>query len=57
MDMNEEIKKLVIDALAAQETNTPRTMQSREGRLGPSDIGFCRQKAALMVRGSSQPQM
>jgi hypothetical protein len=26
-------------------------MQADEGRLGPSDIGFCRQKAALMVKG------
>jgi hypothetical protein len=31
--------------------NSARTVQSDEGRLGPSDIGFCRQKAALMTRG------
>lgn len=50
MNMNESIQKLVIDALSAQESNTPRTMQSREGILGPSDIGFCRQKAALVSK-------
>ncbi len=31
----------------------PRTKQSREGRLGPSDIGFCRNKAVLVSRGTS----
>jgi hypothetical protein len=29
----------------------PRSVQSREGILGPSDLGFCRQKAALTTRG------
>ena len=29
----------------------PRSMQAAEGRLGPSDIGFCRNKAALMTKG------
>jgi hypothetical protein len=29
----------------------PRSRQSREGVLGPSDIGFCRQKAALTTQG------
>lgn len=31
--------------------NAPRSVQSREGILGPSDLGFCRQKAALTVKG------
>lgn len=31
--------------------NSPRTRQSREGVLGPSDIGFCRQKATLTTKG------
>lgn len=38
-------------ALTAFMDNSDRTVQSDEGRLGPSDIGFCRQKAALMTRG------
>ena len=38
-------------ALTAHMDNSARTIQSDEGRLGPSDIGFCRQKAALMTRG------
>jgi len=50
MSLNEEIQRSVIDALAAQENRTPRTMQSREGILGPADIGFCRQKATLVSK-------
>lgn len=43
---------LAIDAaLVAYMDNSPRSLQADEGRLGPSDIGFCRQKAALMVKG------
>lgn len=38
-------------ALTSYMDNSPRSQQADEGRLGPSDIGFCRQKAALMVRG------
>lgn len=38
-------------ALTSYMDNSPRSMQADEGRLGPSDIGFCRQKAALMIKG------
>lgn len=31
--------------------NSPRSQQSRDGILGPSDLGFCRQKAVLTTRG------
>ena len=31
---------------------SPRTQQSRKGLLGPSDVGFCRQKAVLVSRGT-----
>lgn len=31
--------------------NDPRSKQSRDGILGPSDLGFCRQKAVLTTRG------
>lgn len=50
MNMNEKIQSLVMGALSAQESATPRTQQSREGILGPSDIGFCRQKASLVSK-------
>ena len=32
----------------------PRSKQSRDGILGPSDLGFCRQKAVLMTKGVPQ---
>lgn len=32
----------------------PRSKQSRDGILGPSDLGFCRQKAALTTREVQQ---
>lgn len=32
----------------------PRSKQSRDGILGPSDLGFCRQKAALTTREVEQ---
>lgn len=41
-------------ALTSYMDNSPRSIQSGEGMLGPSDIGFCRQKAALMVKGVEQ---
>lgn len=37
-------------ALDNYDRSATRTMQSREGILGPSDIGFCRQKAVLVTR-------
>lgn len=46
---------IAIDAaLTSYMDNSPRSLQADEGRLGPSDIGFCRQKAALMVKGVEQ---
>lgn len=33
---------------------SPRSKQSRDGILGPSDLGFCRQKAVLTTRGVEQ---
>ena len=50
-DRAQKIQTLIIDALNAHQDETPRTKQSNEGILGPSDIGFCRQKAALMTKG------
>jgi hypothetical protein len=41
----------VFESLAFFMKEQPRSKQAAEGRLGPSDIGFCRNKAALMTRG------
>lgn len=49
-DRADKIKSLVSTALTDYMDRSPRSIQSAEGILGPSDIGFCRQKAALMVR-------
>jgi hypothetical protein len=46
-----DIAGQIMDSLLAWEAGTPRTKQARDGILGPSDIGFCRQKAVLMTRG------
>jgi hypothetical protein len=42
---------LISAAIRAYADNSERSLQSDAGILGPSDIGFCRQKAALMTRG------
>lgn len=50
----DKLHTLIVDALTAHQDETPRTKQSQEGILGPSDIGFCRQKAVLMTKGVPQ---
>ena len=40
----------VRSALDSFEFQSDRSKQSRAGKLGPSDIGFCRQKAALTAK-------
>lgn len=50
MSRDETIQALVIDALSNYEAQAPRSKQARDGILGPSDIGFCRQKATLVVK-------
>ena len=42
---------LISAAIRAHSDNSARSIQSDMGILGPSDIGFCRQKAVLMTRG------
>lgn len=49
-----EIQTVLSTALKAASDSTPRSVQSAEGRLGPSDIGWCRAKAALMTKGVSK---
>ena len=41
---------LISSALTTHMDGTARSKQSAAGILGPSDIGFCRQKAALMTK-------
>lgn len=51
MDRNEKIQELISNALRSYMDGSARSVQASEGILGPSDIGFCRQKASLMTRG------
>ena len=44
-----DIATKIVESLSAWESQSPRSQQARDGILGPSDIGFCRQKAVLMT--------
>ena len=54
MSVEKDIQKALADAINDFGRQSPRTLQSKEGRLGPSDLGFCRNKAALMTKGVEQ---
>lgn len=43
------ISEMVAVAVRAHDEKRPRSVQKAEGRLGPSDIGFCRQQALLTL--------
>jgi hypothetical protein len=45
---------LIGTAIKAYGESSDRSMQSAAGIIGPSDLGFCRQKAALMTKGVEQ---
>lgn len=45
---------LIEAAIRAKSDGSERSIQSGLGILGPSDIGFCRQKAVLMTKGVPQ---
>lgn len=45
-----DYKESITLALAQHNDAAARTQQSKAGILGPSDIGFCRQKAVLVTR-------
>lgn len=47
----ELIAETIYTAIKAGAQSEPRTVQSEQGIIGPSDLGFCRQKAVLMMRG------
>ena len=46
-----DLSSIISRDLRDFDTASNRSQQSREGILGPSDIGFCRQKAVLVTRG------
>lgn len=50
MSVIQELQDRLIEAIDAYSYNDPRSKQSRDGILGPSDLGFCRQKAVLTTR-------
>ena len=54
MGLPDGIGGLVAAAIDAYGRSEPRTAQSVAGILGPSDLGFCRMKAALMTAGRPQ---
>lgn len=49
-DIEQTVAALVDIAVRSGVENEPRTQQSRAGLIGPSDIGFCKQKATLTVK-------
>lgn len=51
MERNKKIQGLISNALRSYMDGSARSVQASEGILGPSDIGFCRQKASLMTKG------
>lgn len=53
-DISRELESMINGAIRSYGMADPRSKQSAAGIIGPSDLGFCRQKAALMTRGISQ---
>ena len=49
--MMKDYGALITAAIRSYSDSSDRSVQSDNGILGPSDIGFCRQKAVLMTRG------
>jgi len=54
MSTIEDMRRALADAIDQFGRSSDRSAQSRAGIMGPSDIGFCRNKAALMTRGIEQ---
>ncbi len=46
----EMIADLVRSSIRVHDMKRPRSIQSQEGLLGPSSLGFCRQQSALMTK-------
>jgi len=50
----EELGELIAVSMKAYGEKDARSVQSADGIIGMSDLGFCRQKALLMLRGIPQ---
>jgi len=50
----ESLGPIIGAAIKAYGEGSARSVQSAQGIIGPSDLGFCRQKATLMTRGVEQ---
>ena len=50
----EELGELIAVSMKAYGERDARSVQSADGIIGMSDLGFCRQKALLMLRGIPQ---
>lgn len=50
----EMLGELIAVSMAAYGQNSARSQQSSQGKIGMSDLGFCRQKALLMLKGVPQ---
>ena len=50
----EELGELIAVSMKAYGERDARSVQSADGIIGMSDLGFCRQKALLMMRGIPQ---
>ncbi|MGV0949379.1 MAG: hypothetical protein ACOYB3_01815 [Azonexus sp.] len=48
----EMMSSLIHAAITSYDSKRPRSVQSNEGILGPSDLGFCQQKALLTLKGT-----
>lgn len=46
-----DLSQLVSLAIMSWDENRERTQQARAGKIGPSNIGFCRQQAVLITNG------
>jgi len=49
-DLFPDLLSIIQTTLNKYDNQSPRSQQSLDGILGPSDIGFCRQKAVLVTR-------
>ena len=49
-----QLGPMLTATIKAYGEGSERSIQSAEGRIGPSDLGFCRNKAALMTKGVEQ---
>lgn len=54
MITSEQLGVLFDTAIQVKSNSRPRTLQSKAGIIGPSDLGFCRAQAVLKIRGVQQ---